>query len=210
MHTMMHHILRQVHPLNLLFLVVCCIGCPADNKNPSESESSIEFKNKYRDGQHCASVEYSNPETRTESTYSLNVEVQDDELTMIYWPNGGWLDNSHFSPLDISNGTCAFTSDGGYKYIVTLLEFGDCDYVSDYEIRRDVINQINRTRCPKCGDRKSTVDEFCFACEKQEDERERHTCSRCGNFEFGVYGGLCSSCKRGVSDMQRVDQYSNE
>ena len=72
------------------------------------------------DGKYCADVEYYNPNTGTSSTYTLNVEVEDNTLVTIYWPSGGWLDESHFEPQDISDGNCSFTSDVGYDYEVTI------------------------------------------------------------------------------------------
>lgn len=37
-----------------------------------------------------------------------------------------------------------------------------------------------------------STDDYCSDC---EDELE-NTCSRCGGHEYGVNGGLCSSCER--------------
>lgn len=76
----------------------------------------------YEDGTYEAKIEYYNPKTGTYSTYTLDVEVENDELVKIYWNNGGWLDESHFYATDISTGTASFTSDRGYEYTVTLLE----------------------------------------------------------------------------------------
>jgi hypothetical protein len=45
---------------------------------------------------------------------------------VIHFPNGGWLDDSHFDPPDISEGSASFTSDRGYEYDVQILREGDC------------------------------------------------------------------------------------
>lgn len=74
----------------------------------------------YPDGTYSATVDYYNPDTGTSSTYTLDVEVENGELTVIHWPNGGWLDSSHFTPEDITSGSCSFTSDEGNEYTVTL------------------------------------------------------------------------------------------
>lgn len=76
----------------------------------------------YSDGQYCAEVEYSNPETGTNSTYTLVVEIENDKLTVIHWPNGGWLDSTHFIPPDILEGQASFTSDAGILYNITILD----------------------------------------------------------------------------------------
>lgn len=79
-----------------------------------------EESEEYPDGTYTAEVDYYNPETGTSSTYTLDVEVENGELTVIHWPNGGWLDESHFTPEDITSGSCSFTSDEGNEYTVTL------------------------------------------------------------------------------------------
>ena len=43
------------------------------------------------DGDYCAEIDYYYSKTGTESTYTLKVEIEDNELVKIYWPNGdGW------------------------------------------------------------------------------------------------------------------------
>ena len=79
------------------------------------------------DGIYCAEVEYYNPKTGTESTYTLPVEVEDEQLIKINFPNGGWLDESHFEREYIDEGKVEFTSDEGKKYKVELLYDGKCD-----------------------------------------------------------------------------------
>lgn len=72
------------------------------------------------DGVHSAEVEVYNPNTGHTGTYTLDVEVENGELVKIYWDNGGWLDESHFTATDISNGTASFTDDEGREYEVTI------------------------------------------------------------------------------------------
>ncbi len=92
-----------------------------ENIETNDDKSNYdENSDEYSDGTYCAEVEYYNPSTGTRNTYDLDVEVESGELTVIHWPNSGWLDNSHFSPEDITDGECEFTSDRGYRYTVTL------------------------------------------------------------------------------------------
>lgn len=172
------------------------------DENYSEVEGNESENDGYEDGTYCAEVEYYNPTTGTRNTYDLDVEVEDGELTIIHWPNGGWLDNTHFYPEDISSGECEFTSDRGYRYTVTLREPGGCGYTGEYKIRRDVNNEVIATTCPKCGGEKDEYDNYCFSCKRTIEDEEENTCSRCGIYEYGVYGGLCSICK--------VDNEENE
>lgn len=92
----------------------------------STTESSYEDYDSelsHPDGTFSADVNYYNPNTGTSSTYTLDVEVENNEVTVIYWPNGGQLDDSHFTPQELdSNGSCFFTSDQGYDYEVTITD----------------------------------------------------------------------------------------
>lgn len=81
----------------------------------------------FEDGVYCADVEYYNPNTDEKSAYTLPVEVKDFRLIKIYWKNGGWLDESHFEPEDISEGTAEISSDKGYEYRIKLNYYGRCD-----------------------------------------------------------------------------------
>ena len=91
-----------------------------------DAEKYQEATGDYPDGTYCADVEYYNPNTGTRKTYELDVEVENGDLVQINWSNGGWLDESHFEPGDISSGSYSFTSDEDYEYTVTLGDFGGC------------------------------------------------------------------------------------
>ena len=86
---------------------------------PEDEEDDDRYE--YSDGMYCATVEYYNPNTGTNNSYTLNIEIENDNLVTIHWPNGGWLDESHFISEDISSGSCSFTSDKGNEYNVTIL-----------------------------------------------------------------------------------------
>jgi len=75
----------------------------------------------YPDATYCADINYHNPKTGTRHTYTLNVEVESNQMIKIYWGNGGWLDDSHFTPEELDgNGECSFVSDMGYKYEIKI------------------------------------------------------------------------------------------
>jgi hypothetical protein len=77
----------------------------------------------------CAEVLYSNEKTGTVSNYTLNIEVNGNKLTKIYFPNGGWLNNSHFIEPDFnSRNQTEFISDKNVKYSVTLINDKLCDF----------------------------------------------------------------------------------
>ncbi|MBP2616962.1 hypothetical protein [Chryseobacterium jejuense] len=119
------------------FIIIFALySCSKGSKNSSvsnyytteASESESNYGDSTMNGTYCAEIDYYYYNTGTSSTYTLTVEVENDELVKINWPNGGWLDDSHFTPQDISSGSCSFTSDAGYDYNITLLNKGDCSY----------------------------------------------------------------------------------
>ena len=173
----------------------CNSGCnnsKYDHSIESDTES-LDFG--YQDGTYCAEIEYYNPSTGTRNSYNLDVEVENGELTLIHWPNNGWLDDSHFSPTDITSGECGFISDRGNTYAVVLNELGGCGYTDETRLSRDLQNDIEAATCPECGDEKEKYDDYCYSCNRKKVDERDNTCSRCGDLEYGVYGGLCTKCK---------------
>lgn len=57
----------------------------------------------YEDGTYTATVYYNNPETDYSATYTLDVEVEDNEVTIIYFPNDGYLDEDHIWPEELDD-----------------------------------------------------------------------------------------------------------
>ncbi len=118
--------------------------------------SSSETDEKYADGTYCADVEYFNPNTGTRSTYELSVEVEDGELTVIHWPNGGWLDDSHFTPEELDeNGEASFISDKGYQYDVTIRSSSPCSYSSINS--QAILRALKEDELAKYGNETGTV-----------------------------------------------------
>jgi hypothetical protein len=107
--------------LNYIVAVFVLTSCGSSN---SEEEYAIEGQTAegFEDGTHCASVTYNNPNTGTEKTYTLEVEVSGNQVTQINWNNGGWLDEDHFTPEELDvDGKCSFSSDKGYDYTVEII-----------------------------------------------------------------------------------------
>lgn len=147
--------MRYLSLIFLIFLVVLSSCRNSTEKRSStnsyEEESSfgtVDYG--YEDGTYCAEIEYYNPRTGTRSTYTLEVEIEDNELTKIYWPNGGWLDDSHFYPPHIEDGHAEFTSDRGVEYSVEITEENGCYSKSSYS--------PEDLACPRCGDEKDEYD----------------------------------------------------
>jgi hypothetical protein len=69
-----------------------------NDKNENYSASS---GCKFDDGTYSATVDYYNPETGYNQTYTLDVEVEDCKIVQIDFPNGGWLDSAHITPTEL-------------------------------------------------------------------------------------------------------------
>lgn len=156
----------------------------------------------YPDGTYCAEVEYYNSSTGTRRSYDLDVEVENGDLIQIDWPNGGWLDSTHFTPESISTGEVSFRSEKGYNYIVTLGSFGGgCS--GGYQLRNAVNSDIEEQEqkkqdetCPNCGSYKYTYDEICSSCKRKIEDEKDHTCPQCGGRKFSSMDDVCDDCER--------------
>lgn len=205
--------------ISIIFLGIGCQSNVGGNYGHDDYYSEDGFEN----GTYCAEVDYYNPNTGTRSTYTLEVEVENDEMVKIYWGNGGWLDEDHFTAEELDeDGYCSFTSDKGYEYEVQITG-RDCNSTDEYSFQNDVEEDEEAVTCPECGDEKDEYDEYCYSCKRKltcpkcgdkknryddycnsckrriEDE-EQNTCSSCGAYELGVYGGLCSNCQDDEED----------
>jgi hypothetical protein len=182
----------------LLFLIfIGFSSCDSSEKSVVKDEFSIEGQTEdgFEDGMYCANVTYHNPNTGTTSEYTLNVEVSNNQVIRINWSNGGWMDEDHFSPETLSdNGHCSFESDKGYEYTVQIIGSG-CGSCDASQIRNDIEEDEAKLKCPKCGRDKRDYDDYCDDCQDEIDDEEDNTCSNCGEYEIGCFGGLCSSCE---------------
>lgn len=84
----------------------------------SEEDGSLDFDN-LDDGTYSATVSYYDPETGFSNSYDLDVEVENNEVVQIDFPNGGYLTASETVNSD---GTCTVTDDRGCTYEVQIEE----------------------------------------------------------------------------------------
>jgi len=184
--------MKIINKLLLIILIFASCGNPSrQNSNAYEDHTSSESYG-YEDGEYCAEIKYYYSKSGTNSEYTLKVEIEDNELIKIFWSNGGWLDDSHFDPVEISDGSASFESDKGVEYEVEIIgSEEDCNLSWNSPSEMSFIRQAENEICPKCGEAKDSYDSYCDDC---TDEIE-NTCSRCGGYEYYVYGGLCSSCQ---------------
>ena len=97
------------------------------NENSDYDEYEIddyeaeEQEEAFEDGTYSATVDYYNPETGYSATYTLDVEVEDNQVTIIYFPNDGYLDDDHIWPdyLDES-GFVSIQGEDGKTYDIQI------------------------------------------------------------------------------------------
>ncbi len=120
---------------NLIFVfIVCFWGVGACNNKSKDQgkykgadyggtdDNGIDHQYIFDDGEYCAEVKYYNSNSGKTSTLILPVEIEDNKLVKIKFTNGGWLDDTHFTPpLPNEDQYFEFTDDRGYKYDVALL-----------------------------------------------------------------------------------------
>lgn len=201
--------MRKLRLLMFLFTVLVIVSC---KKNSTDSENiddvttydEVSSEN-YPDGTYCADIDYYNPKTGTRNTYTLNVEVENNEVTVIHWSNGGWLDSSHFSPEELdSDGSCSFTTYDGKQYEIQITG-SECNSTDEYQVSTNDYMEKQKITCPECGDRKDQYDDLCYSCQRKQKDIEEHTCKRCGQHDSFMWSGdeLCSECKRKDEDAER-------
>lgn len=71
----------------------------------------------------------------------MSVDIEDGELVRIYFPKGGWLDDTHFSPVDISDGEASITTYDGKSFTVRLLDDIEEDDMNELDIEEDELEE---------------------------------------------------------------------
>jgi hypothetical protein len=103
-------------------LIVSCTNSYNKSNESTGSESfGDEVGSSVFNGGYCAEVTYSNSNTGRESDYTLTIDVHDNVLERINFPNG-WMDEDDFGSVELDeNGYVSFTSNRGYDYTVQII-----------------------------------------------------------------------------------------
>jgi len=92
-----------------------------DEYEQEEEEEYYEDDEGIEDGTYSATVDYYNPETGYSATYTLDVEVEDNQVTIIYFPNDGYLDDDHIWPDELDeDGFVSIEGEEGKTYDVQI------------------------------------------------------------------------------------------
>jgi hypothetical protein len=119
--------------LSLVLLLIAC-GSGQDQESGTEATSSDtevieseayteeeEESAGIEDGTHTATVYYNNSETGHSATYTLDVEVEGNEVTTIYFESGGYLDSDHIQSGELDeSGSTTIYGEGGKTYDVQI------------------------------------------------------------------------------------------
>jgi len=117
----------QNQRLLIYLILLFSLSTSCTGRSISSDYSSTKDECTCVDGDYYTEVKYHNPRTGTHSTYTLRVRIKDNKLVTIYFPNGGWLDDTHFTPPDISTGKAKFTNDRNYHYEVSIINSVNSD-----------------------------------------------------------------------------------
>lgn len=125
-------VVRLLLVIVLIYGVQSCKKNISTNSNYYEEESTEAYYEEeddeyyeedtaaYPDATYCADVDYHNPNTGTYSTYTLNVEVEDNEVIEILF-SSGWLDDSEFSSEELDeDGYCDITLYDGREFEIQI------------------------------------------------------------------------------------------
>lgn len=86
-----------------------------DYNDGDETDASIKY------GTYSATVDYYNPDTDYSNTYTLDVEVEDNKVVQIDFPNDGYLDDTHIEPQELDeDGHCSIEDDEGRTFDIQL------------------------------------------------------------------------------------------
>ena len=127
-------------------------------RNSDQNESDI------WNGSYCAEIEYYNPNTDNYSNYTLIIDVNENDLEQINFPNGGYLDDFYSVEFD-DDGYTKFTSDKGYDYEVQIVG----DSANCFENVPMAVQCIGITEnSEQCENLTDTASGYCWQHENQE------------------------------------------
>lgn len=198
--------MKTVRLILVVLLVVSIQSCKKKTSNSnsynnnSDSYYYEEEEEPYPDDTYCADVDYYNPDTSFSNNYTLNVDVEYNEVVKICF-SSGWLDSSEFSSEELDEGGyCEIRLYDGREFEIQITG-SECSYDDGSQIESDIEDETAAVTCPRCGNSKYEYDTYCSYC----IDLIENTCSRCGAFEYYVYEGLCSNCKE--DDEQEDDDW---
>ena len=105
----------------ILIAAFSILSCSTDSSGETEFAIEGQTEDGFEDGTYCAEVDYYNPNTGNGNTYTLEVEVVDNEVVQINFDNGGWMDSDHITPQELDeNGECTLVNERDYEYTVKI------------------------------------------------------------------------------------------
>ena len=114
--------MKKLFFLSTLLFIFSLSSC--DNSTSSDERynyEKAEHDYEINDGTYSANVNYYNSETGHSATYTLDVEVENNQVTIIYFPNSGYLDDDHITPDELDeSGFVSIEGDDGKTYDVQI------------------------------------------------------------------------------------------
>jgi hypothetical protein len=128
--------------LSLLFAFILILtGCKNDRYSSSYSKdgkryhsdksspnSEVDYSHEepevfegFENGAYTATVDYYNSKTGYRATYTLDVDIEDNEVTVIYFPKGGYIDDDNIWSEELDeDGYAEVEGEGGKFYEVQI------------------------------------------------------------------------------------------
>ena len=105
--------------LLFIFSISSCNNSPSSDERYNYEKAEHDYE--INDGTYQATVDYYNSATGHSATYTLDVEVENSQVTVIYFPNSGYLDDDHITPDELDeNGFVSIEGDDGKTYDVQI------------------------------------------------------------------------------------------
>lgn len=114
------HMRILTYVLLIITLLSACNN--ASNSSTNDTNSNYYYdEEKFEDGTYSAMVDYYNPKTGYSATYTLDVEIEDNQVTVIYFPNDGYLDDDHIWPDELDeDGFVSIEGEEGKTYDIQI------------------------------------------------------------------------------------------
>lgn len=142
---------KYIYAIAIITALTACNNKNSDQKPRYDLTESL-FRKGYKNGTYCAEIDYYYSETGSHTTYTFEVDIEENRLTYIHWPDGEWYDSSNFSSPDISDGEANFTSEMGAEYNIKIISReGECtlDKRTINEDETILLNEENEVSIPE-------------------------------------------------------------
>lgn len=99
------------------------------------------------DGSYCAEIDRYNPKTCKESAYTLLVDIDDNFLDAVHWPNGGHSDSDDFGTVKFDSKNVSFSDIKGTQYKIEITGNDSNCFPAGSQLKQCTGIKANGKRC---------------------------------------------------------------